>query len=415
MWTDGPYRGARALQCAPAFMTHALALSRTSAAAIYVIAALAMLNHAGYAGSRMLLALYGLELGADQFTIGTIFALKALCSMLLGVYAGQLSDRLGPRRPMLWGSAGVALALSLPYFVSGLAVLYLAAAMMGISFQFFFVAAQGITGALGGPEQRARNYSILAVGFSLAAFAGPLIAGFSIDHLGHRAAFLALAATAVGPIALLALRADLLPGAAIAPAEGEARRSAFELLREPRLRNTFVASALVSTAWDLYLFYFPIYGKASGLSASVIGMVTASFAVAVLAIRVALPRIVRRWDEFRILTFAIALAGFAYLLFPLSADPFVLAGVSFLLGLGLGCGQPMSMSLIYALAPAGRAAEAAGVRMTFNHFTHLVVPLAFGGLGSALGAAPVFLFGSGAMLAGGYYGYRCERAAVRSR
>ena len=57
---------------------------------------------------------------------------------------------------------------------------------VGTAFQFFFVPTQGITGALGGPEDRARNYSLLAVGFSIASFLGPLIAGFSIDYLGYQ-------------------------------------------------------------------------------------------------------------------------------------------------------------------------------------------------------------------------------------
>jgi MFS family permease len=63
--------------------------------------------------------------------------------------------------------------------------------------------------------------------------------------------------------------------------------------------------------------------------------------------------------------------------------------VAFLLGLGVGCGQPMSMSLIYALAPTGRASEAAGVRVMVNNFTHLVIPLLFGSIGTAFGYAPV--------------------------
>jgi len=48
--------------------------------------------------------------------------------------------------------------------------LYVMALAVGTAFQFFFIPSQGITGALGGPEDRARNYSLLAVGFSVASF-----------------------------------------------------------------------------------------------------------------------------------------------------------------------------------------------------------------------------------------------------
>jgi MFS family permease len=79
----------------------------------------------------------------------------------------------------------------------------------------------------------------------------------------------------------------------------------------------------------------------------------------------------------------------------------VLGAIAFVLGLGVGCGQPVSMSLIYALAPAGRAAECAGLRVTANNVMHLLMPLIFGSLGTAFGYAPVFLSNSALLVAGG--------------
>jgi MFS family permease len=165
----------------------------------------------------------------------------------------------------------------------------------------------------------------------------------------------------------------------------------------------------------LYLFYFPIYGHSIGLSASAIGIVISTFAVAVFAIRVALPGLARRMSEFQILLYAIGFAGAVFLLFPLFHDPYLLAVASFLLGLGCGVGQPMSMSLIYSLAPPGRASEGAGLRVTFNHFTHLVVPLAFGGIGTAFGFAPVFLSCSAVLMGGSGFAYWFDRRSSRSR
>jgi uncharacterized iron-regulated membrane protein len=99
--------------------------------------------------------------------------------------------------------------------------------------------------------------------------------------------------------------------------------------------------------------------------------------------------------------------------FPLFQDPYLLALASFVLGLGCGVGQPMSMSLIYSLSPTGRASEGAGLRVTFNHFTHLVVPLAFGAIGTAFGFAPVFVSCSALMLGGSGYGFWWERRFTR--
>jgi len=308
----------------------------------------------------------------------------------------------------------VVIALLVPYFFPGVIGLVVMALAVGTAFQFFFVPTQGITGALGGPEDRARNYSLLAVGFSIASFLGPLIAGFSIDYIGYREAYLMLAAPAAVAAILLLFKGRLLPSAAVGAGDEQKKTSSLDLLRIGRLRDAIIASGLISIAWDLYLFYFPIYGHSIGLSASVIGMVISTFALAVFAIRIALPSLARRWSEFEILLYAIGFAGLVFVLFPFLQNPFLLAAASFLLGLGCGVGQPMSMSLIYSLSPAGRASEGAGLRVTFNHFTHLVVPIAFGGIGTVFGFAPVFLSCSAVLIGGSWFGHFSERRAART-
>jgi MFS family permease len=383
--------------------------------AIYLIVVSCVLVHAGFAGAKVALPLHALSLGVDAFWVGVMMALWALCPMLIALYVGRLVDRVGPRKPMLCGSIGVMIALLVPFLFPDVIGLIVMALAVGTSFQFFFVPTQGITGALGGPEHRARNYSLLAVGFSIASFLGPLIAGFSIDYLGFRHSYLMLAAPALASVILLSIKGGLLPKAAVGAADGQKKTSSFDLLRIVRLRDAIIASGLISIAWDLYLFYFPIYGHSIDLSASVIGMVISTFAAAVFAIRIALPALSRRWSEFEILLYAIGFAGLVFVLFPFLQNPFLLAAASFLLGLGCGVGQPMSMSLIYSLSPAGRASEGAGLRVMFNHFTHMVVPIAFGGLGTMFGFVPVFVSCSAILIGGSWYGQVNERRTVRAR
>ena len=380
---------------------------------MYLIVVTCVLIHAGFGGAKVALPLHALSLGVDAFSVGVIMALWALCPMLIALSVGRLVDRVGPRVPMLAGTIGVAAALLVPYFFPGVASLYVLALVVGTAFQFFFVPTQGITGALGGPEDRARNYSLLAVGFSIASFLGPLIAGFSIDYLGYQTAYLTLAVCPAIAVVLLWFKGGMLPKAAVSAGGDQSKGSSFALLRNAKLRNAIVASGLISVAWDLYLFFFPIYGHSIGLSASAIGVIISMFAAAVFAIRVALPALARKWSEFEILLNAIGFAGAALLLFPLFQNPYLLAAASFVLGLGCGVGQPMSMSLIYSLSPPGRASEGAGLRVTFNHFTHLVVPLAFGGIGSTFGFAPVFLSCAALLLGGSWYGQLDQRRSAR--
>jgi MFS family permease len=100
----------------------------------------------------------------------------------------------------------------------------------------------------------------------------------------------------------------------------------------------------------------------------------------------------------------------AFCLFPLFRTPWPLAAVSFLLGIGCGCGQPLSLTLVFNASPKGRAGEAAGMRITVNQVTHFVIPLVFGALGSAAGYAAVFLVNAGCLAVGGYISRRFHSA-----
>jgi len=373
--------------------------------AIYLILLMCTLNHAAFGGSRVAVTLYALDMGASQMMIGVIMGLYAFCPMLLAVHIGKLADRVGPRLPMLIGSAGVTVALLLPPLFPGRTTLFVTALLIGTSFHFFFVTVTGITGGIGGAENRVRNYAMVSLGFSGAQFVGPLAAGFAIDHLGHLPAFLVLAAFTVPTVLLLAFKGGFLPRVLKRP-EDSGKKKVLDLWRMPLLRNAFIASGIIAAAYDLFQFYLPVYGHAMGLSATAIGTVIGFCALATFTIRVALPRLVEKFSEWEVLTYAIFVAASAFVLFPFFRDAFSLAAIAFLLGLGLGCGQPMSMSLIYALTPHERTSEAAGLRVVVNNFMHFVIPLVFGSLGTVMGFYPVFLSNSAMLVISGYLMHR---------
>ena len=105
--------------------------------------------------------------------------------------------------------------------------------------------------------------------------------------------------------------------------------------------------------------------------------------------------------------YSACISGGAYLLFPFSTSVTLLIALSFLLGIGLGCAQPMIMALLYAASPPGRQGEVVGVRTTLLNASHTVMPLAFGALGSALGGmGPVFWLMSVFLLSGSVFARR---------
>jgi MFS family permease len=366
---------------------------------------LGTINHVVLSGSRVTVTLQALREGASTATVGVILALYALLPMFCAVAAGRLSDRVGIRKPMLAASMGLIVGVSLPLIFSGLAILFVSACVIGLSFMVGQVSAQNATGELGPPSERAQNFSLLALGYSISGFLGPLVAGFTIDHGGFVTAFALLAALPLIPIVVLGRGMLNLPGPHPAHARGVSG-GALELLRHPHLRSVFVINVLLAMAWDLHQIVIPVYGNQIELSASEIGLILASFGAATFVVRLAMPWIVRRASEHQVLTLSLVIAGAVYFVFPFSHSAPTLMTLSFCLGLGLGMSQPMVMSLLHTHAPPGRMGEAAGVRMTLVQAMSVTVPLTFGALGATVGLTPVFWSVGLVLAAGGAYSRR---------
>lgn len=348
-----------------------------------------MALHSCYIGSKVVVSLLALELGASQFTIGVLAALYALLPLALGVYSGRLADTIGMRVPMMVGAAlGVAAMLCGYFGGERLAALFATAALMGAAFVFYNVSIQNLAGAWGRPEDRARNFGLLTVGYSLSSLAGPLIAGFSIDYAGHARAFLIFSLLACFPIGVLAVRPGVTRVGAQPPEKHE--RRALDLLRDPPLRRLVIMSGLMVAAYELYGFYMPVYGHSIGLSASTIGVILGTYATATFLSRFFLPLVLRRLQPGQVLFSFMLLAACAFVLVPFLRNVQLLMLLSFIAGIGMGVGQPLAMTLSYDRSPAGRTGEVTGLRLTFNNISRIVIPLVSGALGATLGAAPVF-------------------------
>ena len=153
--------------------------------AIYIIALLAFLTHVGFAGSRLAVPLFAVDQGASPFVVGSVFALYAAFPLVLALPAGRMSDRLGFKLPLVFGTGGVFLALILPLVWPAMLTLYFTASLIGLAFMALQLATQTLAGAIAKPEDRARNFSLLSLGFALANFSGPLLTGFLIDQIGY--------------------------------------------------------------------------------------------------------------------------------------------------------------------------------------------------------------------------------------
>jgi MFS family permease len=367
---------------------------------MYLIVLLNVIIHGCLTGSRVVMALFAIELGVNAFSIGIMVALYSATPLLLGVTAGRVTDRYGVHPPMLFGAVLAGCGLMLPYLWPHVAALYLSATVIGTAFVFYNVAVQNLTGAWGPREDRARNFSTLSLGYSISSLIGPLAVGYIIEYFSHAQAYLCLSLSTVVAVAILLVYRKIRE--VETPKAAEHTQSAFSLLRQPELRKVLITGAMLVTGWDLYMFYLPLYAHSIGLSASTIGIILGTFALATFVVRFSLPELTARFTAARVLAVSMFFGAAVFAIFPFAHNAWLIGVLSFGIGLALGCGQPVTLLMSYNRSPAGRTGEVTGVRMTLNHFTHTTVPIVAGALGSAFGMAPVFVMIATILAVSGY-------------
>ena len=355
---------------------------------IFFVLILSLLNSISVAAARVVLALYALELGAQPLTVGVLAATFSALPLLLSVPIGRLSDSFGARWLLVLGALIGGLGMLIPYFAHNLPAIFIAAAIIGSSAAIYNVLCQNLVGLLSTPQNRSHNFSNYSLTGSIANFLGPLVAGFSIDFSGHAAASLYIALLTFVPLPMLAAYRGALRGSVrrVAQAGGGIRA----MLAEPGVRKLLATTSLLNVGQELYRFYMPIYTHAIGLSASSIGIVLAMNSLAMFAVRIVLPRLIAKFKEQRVLSYAFYVSAASLTLIPLSENPVILGLISFILGLGMGCGQPIITMLMFSGSAEGRSGEALGLRMSVIHLTKMVGPVVFGSIGSIFGVFAVF-------------------------
>ena len=365
---------------------------------LHFIYVLTLISQSGFRGYRLLLALYALHLGASAFTVGVLLAVYSLMQAAVGWLAGRWSDRAGCYRPMLVGALVGVAGFCIPYIWAAEIALFAAAMVAGAAYAMVHVAQTNVVGLLSTPDERAKNLADLSLVFSLTNFAGPLLAGFSVDHSGHAAASLWFAAlSVVSVLALVACKGLLPPQCAHTHGESEGLR---DLLKNRALLRVLLIGSLVFAAIDVFQFYMPVYAHGLELPASVVGVIMACFPAAAFTSRVCLRWLLQFVSPEGILWRAFLLATAAFVSMPFFDGAISLGVLAFAYGFGLCVGQPITLILAYQNTSSARSGEVIGLREAVNQTTRVVAPVVFGTIGTLTGILPVFFVGGGMLACG---------------
>ena len=250
-------------------------------------------------------------------------------------------------------------------------------------------------------------FSWLSIGPAVSNFIGPFAAGLAIDHAGttpgslegYRAAFALLALLPLVSWWCVRSTQDL-PAAAAASAKDGPPQRAWDLLNDPPFRRLLIVNWLISSCWDVHAFAVPLLGHERGLSAAVIGTIFGAFAIAATVIRVLMPFVAKHLRERGVMAGAMLVTAVLFAVYPMLQSAWAMGLCSVLLGLVLGTGQPMVMSLLHQITPSHRQGEALGLRLMAINASSVLMPLMFGSAGAVIGVSGLF-WGVGAAGLGG--------------
>lgn len=150
------------------------------------------------------LPLYAEVMGLSSFQTGVIFAVYSLAFLVLSIPLGVLSDRMGRRKVMVWGMAGLTVSTVGFIFAQSFLTLTLIRLLQGAAAAATWMVGPALLADMFPPEERGGKMGLAMVGNSLGFLLGPVVGGFLYDWGGYAAPFI-LSALITALVLLLAI------------------------------------------------------------------------------------------------------------------------------------------------------------------------------------------------------------------
>jgi MFS family permease len=345
-----------------------------------------------------------LGLGAGAREVGLVTAAFALLPLFLAIPLGRSADRR--RAPLVTvGCAIQVVACVLLAWAQAPLTLGAASAVLGLGHLGVALGVQEVIARESGDRHHDRDFGLLTAGVSLGQMIGPLIGGLVLDqgnslltatrHAMVVAAVVVLPATAFAALGERGRRSEAV--------EAVSRRGSVRTILHTRgVPAGIFASVAVLSAADIFTAYMPVIGEQRGIAPGIVGVLLALRAGSSMATRIGIGRIVARFGREPLiissaLAAAVSLGGIAFV-----HDVVPLAVLCVITGIGLGFGQPLSMTLIVQLVPDYARGTALAVRLAGNRVGQVAAPAAAGVVAGSAGARSVFwvlsaLLGSSAL------------------
>ena len=349
-------------------------------------------THAATNLVRPMVSYRALQLDVPPEGLGLLAASFSLAPLVIALSIGRLVDRRGEMLFVLGGTAVMAASTFLIAIAGNVALLTVGYALVGLGHLVMVVGTQSLVARGSATAGYDRAFGHLSFSASVGQLSGPAIAGLiagqgSPDETIRAivvAGFLSLAGLPI----ILAIRAPR----AVRPAGGAetaARLPLSSILRQPGIVRAILVSTTVLSAIDIVVVYMPALGEERGWAASLVGALLAVRAGASMASRLFIGRLSDRFGRRLLLIVSMSVSAVALIALPFAPSAEATFVVMIAAGLGLGIGQPLTMSWVAAEATPGTRATALSVRLMGNRVGQIALPVFAGSVAAFAGAGGV--------------------------
>ena len=352
----------------------------------------------------VLLPLYFLDVGMSAGVAAAVFGLRGLGMVLADVPAGFAVARLGDRRAIAGGLAGLgaaALAAALTVRTPLLGALML---LYGTSLSVYLLGRLSLVSDTVVREQRGRVLSVIAGIMRLGALAGPVAAGLAAEALGFATTFAALAVLLFTAALIVLVRAPEIGGFSPHTGPSLARIRALVGANHRVFATAGTCALVLMLMRATRTVIVPLIGASLGVGVGTIGVLVSISAAVDLLLFYPAGEAMDRFGRRVTLVPGMALMGISFAGLSLVESLAGLASAAFALGVANGWTTGVVMTIGTDLAPRDGRREFLGVwRLwadTGSMLGPFLVAALIGGAGLPGAAAAVGAIGlAGAALA----------------
>ena len=322
----------------------------------------------GYQMARSpVLPLFGHSLGAKGAFLGLIVAASTLTGVVIKLPAGALSDLLGRRAPLRVGALFFAVPPFLYGFVHSADTLLALRFVHGLATAIYGPVAAAVAASLSA-RGRAARLGLLASAQDIGSSAGPLVGGLI---LAWTASFYDVywMVGAFGVLALIlvwTLPEEVTRDQIKSSAEGPGRWSQFRagvwlVVTSPPVLLTSAMEASMWLGYGAFLAFFPIYGRAIGLSVATITLILGVLLATSFIWKPISGLVSDRIGRKPMISLGLVVGALALPAVMTFRDPLALGLLSFALGLSVATVTPSTNAFVADLVKARSLGAAMGV------------------------------------------------------